>query len=52
VADDQIEHGISEKLEALVVIGPGIPLLVTPGRMAQRLFEERSLLEGIAEDGL
>jgi hypothetical protein len=49
--DDQIEHGVTEELEALVVIQPIGGLLVTPAGVAERLLEEGAILEAIAQDG-
>jgi hypothetical protein len=49
--DDEIEDGVSEKLEALVVIGTRIALFVAPRWVTECLFEERAFLEDVAEDG-
>ena len=47
VADDQVEHRVAEELEALVVLRAlGRLVLVAPARVAQRLLEQRAILEG------
>ena len=51
VADDEVEHGVAEELEALVVLGARLALLVAPARVAQRLLEQRAVPERVAEHG-
>jgi hypothetical protein len=51
MADDQVEDRVSQELEPLVVLWARVTLLVAPRRVTEGLFEERPLLERIAENG-
>jgi len=50
VGDDEVEDGIPEELQALVVLGARLTLLVAPGGVPQCLFQESSVLERNTED--
>jgi len=50
MGDDEIEDGIAQELEALVVVGTRIALLVAPRRVPECLLEERTIVERHAED--
>jgi hypothetical protein len=52
VADDEIEDGVAQELEALVVGATGVGVLVAPGAVAEGGLEEAPLGEGVADQGL
>ena len=49
LGDGQVDHGVTEELEALVVAERGVAVLVVPARVDERLLEQVEVADREAE---
>ncbi|MEJ2662341.1 MAG: hypothetical protein P8Z73_16680 [Desulfobacteraceae bacterium] len=52
MADNQVEHRIAQKLQALIIAQVCVGLLIDIGAVAQRLLQQAQVVEVVAQSTL